>query len=134
MDIKLNIALDADEIRAEAEKKFKEKTKELIQTKLSILFHDPKNQGNFIQHLHGKDPDLSFAFNEISGILTEMVLEEKMKEYAQDYIKRHFQKHLDEALDKAMQHKANAIAFKLTKEQKWWYSKRTHCTFISALL
>lgn len=48
--------------------------------------------------------------------LEGQILEEATQKFAEDYIKQNWNRHLSEALDKAMQHKANKIAFDITKD------------------
>ena len=63
------------------------------------------------------DPDLGLMTKKIDDFITEKFLGGDMEKYMQEYMEKNFQKHLNAAMDLAMEHKAKAMAFKMTSNK-----------------
>lgn len=97
-----------------------EKTmRDTINNRISFLFINPAEQSryDYLKRAYPTDPDLAAGYNFVKEIIDKKLLEEKFQKYVDDYTDRNFARILGTALEKALEHKANAMAFKIIKNR-----------------
>lgn len=105
-----SISIDPSELKRiadEAKKSFLDSARQKANGLTRSLLADGKDYYN---------KDKGTAYLILQEKLEGQILEEATQKFAEDYIKQNWNRHLSEALDKAMQHKANKIAFDITKD------------------
>lgn len=113
------LSLDLTPLMEDAQKKLRQHAQHEIDSKIRVLFHDPKNQAEMAYGLRNgasKDPDLSYCFKKIDEQITELVCGDKYDAWIKKYVEENYEQHLKNALDRSMAAHANKHAFTKAKE------------------
>ena len=113
----LPLEIDTSRYQKMVDDSLEKAMKETISNRISFLFINPAEQSryDYLKRAYSTDPDLAAGFNFIKELLDKKLLDDKFQKYIEDYAERNFTRILDAALEKALEHKANAMAFKMSK-------------------
>lgn len=118
-NLSIPINIDTETLKKQIEFEVAKRTKQEISYRLNLLFINPKQEleCNAIRRMNNNDPDISVGYQFIKDKIDMKLLDDNFQKYIDNYIDENFNRILNTALEKALEHKANGMAYKISKRK-----------------